>query len=256
MPLKYLPDEQYNVDPSNRICVNRQWSPYVIGLLMPGLDPDFWRLFVPGYNPDDWDLMTDGIARMIDDLAQEPGDCITIPLDPCEGATNTELTNDFRIGNLHSFIITYGTRQNGVGLVPEDTVVNGMNVQRVQAHVSLAANVYCLKYLLLEVDYHGELYRNQNWPHGGEMYAYGKIGVAPTNWQGCMTTFSNDNFNGEVLYNTFTGFWELSNLLGGGDCSQKISEIEIGGIFANFGSNPHEVQRFGAIKSITMGLRQ
>lgn len=109
-----IPTTEPTADPSIRLCVNKDWAPFVIGLLHPGTDPDhWWQVTNPETDPGDMEALAVGIERMIGELVQDSGVCV--PASSCNptGATWSNQT-DFTSG-IGLWSVTDGERtSNGL----------------------------------------------------------------------------------------------------------------------------------------------
>lgn len=158
-----IPTTEPTADPSVRLCVNYQWTPFVIGLLHPGIDPTWWRSVVnPETDPEDMETLAVGIERLIGEMVQDSGDCL--PASPCnpEGSTYSDTTN-FTSGS--------GTWHLSIG----ERTSNGWEVRNptgslwlAQGYLTLPGPI-CLDYIEVNYYWDAEFLVDPNPPHGNLM---------------------------------------------------------------------------------------
>ncbi|MCI0665022.1 MAG: hypothetical protein L0220_28500 [Acidobacteria bacterium] len=156
---KFIPDEPIQADPSNRVCINRDWAPYILGLLAEGNSEAYWRELWENLNPSDAqiDLAIKSMAEIEADLSAEPGACLP-PAAECPDGVNFSSSTDFLL-NLAPWIVSVGTWTIGVGVEPADILnADGFFWQQISMIAFLGAQTLCLREFIINYDWEAELF--------------------------------------------------------------------------------------------------
>lgn len=188
-----IPTDEPGDDPSVRLCINWQWTPFVLGLLHPGTKPDHWLTAInPTTTPEDRETLSVGIERMIAEIVQPSGDCL--PPEPCgdAGVVFTDET-DFT-DTMGDWTIEYGQRtSNGL----ECRNPSG-SLWRAKAWLTLPSTM-CIQEIGMELNWHAENNISPSFPNGNLAQLYGEISTHPDLPQFFLNhQYSNDNLNGEL----------------------------------------------------------
>lgn len=200
--MKYIPDELWDADPSNRLCINRDWAPYVLGLLYPGGFETYWRSILPVSATDtDVETAAQSIVAMQRVLSDTPVDCDPDPLAPY-----TEFVSFNH--NLESALAPWA--------ILTGQWVSGLGVEVVQQGIVWSGSArfifpyaVAIEEITLRWRWSGELYVESSPPNGNVVQFTSDNGFADGFTH--RIELSNDNLNGYSTMLTSSGRRQISD---------------------------------------------